>query len=381
MAAEVDPQARNELFTRMSGIRVASRLLVRSLTRLTETANGGAAATADSALREAALKEAVTSCKRALEAKQLRQQQTALRGLLDGNPSLHCYAEDAWAVADDISELLNRWPEASGANNSPDAAAICASAKDADAILAEIILHCSKVTVPEEVEEELIFLRVGKPLDFNDAFAELLPNAEQRKRVLSGLKHKRIGGWVDVGAGLIYRLSRSRVSRALTCIAPFLLALLAAGLMYGIPTLSLPEDWNLDDHWKLVGAFGLVLLGAVIHLLVENVKQLQTRSVPIVAISDGVYWLNLRWLGLSLTVLWALVVAIALRVAGVESSDEGIPLYIAAGYSLDSVAGLVLTRFDSTAGVLLRKLNKQLEVPPDGGASGAGKAVGAGTTA
>jgi hypothetical protein len=374
-----DPLARDELFTRVSGVRVTSRLLLRTLAALTEAAEKYAPATSGSTMREAALKEALARGQKALDAKQLATQQSALRKLLEDHPSLHGYAEDTWAVVNDISGLLDRWPKAP-AGSAPDAAATIAAAKDSAAILTDVVLHCSKVTVPEEVEEQLIYLRVGKPLDFDDAFEEQLPDTEQRKRVLSGLKHKRIGGWVDVGAGLIYRLPRSTVARVLTCIAPFLLALLAAALMYGVPTLSLPSDWNLNKRWELVGAFGLVLLGAVIHLLVENVKQMQTRSLPIVAISDGIYWLNLRWLGLALTVLWALVVAIGLRVAEVGPNDEGIALYIAAGYSLDSVAGLVLTRFDSTAGVLLKKVNKQLEVPGDQSASGKGQAAAATAT-
>lgn len=366
MGREGETGARNALFSRVCVIRAAAQMLIEDLAALRKAAERAGRADKSSTAGKKQLEGAVKQFETGLEAKDPREHQAALRELLDDNHGLRRYAEDAAKVVYGLSRFSDRW----GRDERPESGAVLTAVEDCTAILGEVVFHCSLVTVPGEVEEELISLRVGKALDFNESFKEKLPDAARRKRILTNLKHKRIGGWVDVREGLIYRLPRSSTARVLTCIAPFVLALLAATLMYGLPTLDLPGAWHLGGEndeattrWQLVGAFGLVLLGVVLHLLVENIKQLQTRSVPIVAISDGVYWLNLRWLGLVLTVLWALVVAIGLRVSGVGPNDEGIPLFIAAGYSLDSVAGLVLTRFDSISGPWLRQVNEKLKAP------------------
>jgi hypothetical protein len=44
-----------------------------------------------------------------------------------------------------------------------------------------------------------------------------------------------------------------------------------------------------------------------------------------------------------------------LRIAGVETSGDDLPLYLAAGYSLDSVAGLFFTCFDASASTGLKR--------------------------
>lgn len=373
MAGEtLEATAHTKLFTQLSRVRVEAGSLLGALGDLTDATEPKGHA----GLAEGALEEAVRTWIGALDTAKLDEKRAGLTDLLNGEDDLHGFAEDAWSVVNALSRLRDRWPP--GVAGKVDAASLATSAKDSGKILREVVYYCSRVTIPTEVEEQLETLHVGKPLDFNATFKPKLPSAAQRKQILAGLKNRRIGGWVDDGAGLIYKLSRDAPTRVLTCIAPFLLAALAAGFMYLIPTFGLPGDWNLGNpRWQLVGAFGLVIAGAVIHLLVENVKQLQSRSVPIVAITDGVYWLNLRWIGLSLTVLWALVVAIGLRAIGLESTGaEGVGSYLAAGYSLDSVAGLVLTRFDSSAGVLLRKVNAQVTGDENGnGADGGAPAA------
>ena len=357
--------ARTKLFTQITNVRVEAGALLRALDSLEATVAtpGHTSETVQSAA------DAWTS---ALSTAGLDTTRTELSELLGGDFDLHDLAEDTWSVVKSLSQLQDLWP----AEHPTDTASLLLAVKETRRILRKVIYHCGEITVPVEVKEQLETLRVGKPLDFEASFKSKIPRPTQRSQILAELKNQRIGGWVDEGAQLIYRLSAGAGARFLTCIAPFALALLGAGLMYLIPTFSLPVAWNLGDRWQLAGAFGLVLSGAVIHLLVENIKQLQSRSVPIVAITDGIYWLNLRWIGLSLTVLWALVVAIGLRVIGFDSvGSEGVGAYIAAGYSLDSVAGLVLTRFDSSAGVLLRKVNDQVTGAKTPGGEGAGEAA------
>lgn len=374
MGEEASSEARDTLFSQVSTIRGTAQLLLDDLATLRKVAVEVAQEPSASSPGRARLLAAVDQYKTGLDAKRLEERRTGLDKQLAGTHRLRKFSENSSKVADYLQAFCNNWP----AKMKPQPGPVLVAIDDGSAILDKVVFHCSLVTVPDEVKDELSSLRVGKPLDFEDAFKEKLPDAQRRRRILSNLKHQQIDGWVDVGKGLIYRLPRSSTAQVVTCIAPFVVALLAAGLMYAVPSFGLPSDWHLEDKWGLVAIYLLVLLGVVLHLIVENLKQMQTQSVPIVAFSDGVYWLNLHWLGLVWTVVLTLVVAIALRVAGVESNSEGIPLYVAAGYSVDSVAGLVLTRFDSAAGTWLRKVNEQIEPPKQPAPKGAAKAATSG---
>lgn len=366
-------EARDTLFSQVSTIRGAAQLLLDGLATLRKVAVEVAQEPSASAPGRARLGAAVEQYKTSLETMRLEERRTELERQLAGTHTLRKFSENSSKVADYLQAFCNSWPR----KTKPQAGPVLVAIDDGSAILDKVVFHCSLVTVPDEVKDELSSLRVGKPLDFEDAFKEKLPDAKRRRRILSNLKHQQIDGWVDVGKGLIYRLPRSSTAQVATCIAPVAVALLAAGLMYAIPSFGLPSDWHLNngDEWALVAVYLLVALGVALHLIVENLKQMQTNSVPIAAFSDGLNWVSLHWLGLVWTVILTLAVALALRILGVQSDGEGIPLYIAAGYSLDSVAGLVLTRFDNATGTWLRKLNEQIEPPKQPAPKGATNAA------
>jgi hypothetical protein len=96
-----------------------------------------------------------------------------------------------------------------------------------------------------------------------------------------------------------------------------------------------------------------VLLGVVAHLLVENVKLSQARETPILAIGALVDWLHLRWAAIGGTFFAILVTVLGLRLTlDEETLEEGWEttlLFFFAGYSVDSVAGIFLTRFGTSA--------------------------------
>jgi hypothetical protein len=368
----VDPEgARGKLFTRVSRIRVESRSLIGALKKLEEAAKPTGDGSRDSSLAQGALGDAVTTWHAALAAAALGRRAKELEEVLDGDSDLHDYAEGGWGAANGLSRLLDRWPAkaAQPCKTELDRTAIAVTAKESTAILNGVIFECCKVTIPDEVEEKLIEMRVGKALEFHAVFDDTLPDPAQRGEILSLLKHRQIGGWVEPATGFIYRVWRSRAGRIATCVAPFVVALLTGCALYGFASLSLADNWDyLKDGWQLVGAYGLVLAGAAFHLLIENLKQNQTKSAPILAVTDLVYWLNLRWVGLLLTIAWVVVVTIGLRAAGVEEDGE-LSIYFFGGYSLDSIAGLVLTRFNSSAEAAQAALTKQL-TPAAAGATG-----------
>ncbi|HYP54752.1 MAG TPA: hypothetical protein VEQ41_00405 [Solirubrobacterales bacterium] len=338
------------LLVHVSGIRVAASKLLDQLTKLAAAAGPGAG--------DDALAEALRQAQRALAARELARRETTLRRMLEAEPDLQRYADDAWAVADGLRELPAVWPHAA---STAGAGSVAASIKEARKILEDVVLHSSLITMPTEVRQELDVLRVGKSLDFHRVFAAELPNAKQRQQILDHLKLTKICGWVDPASGLIYRLPRTTAARVFACLAPFLVALLAGAALWSFGFIDVPDWETLESSGQLLGAYGLVLAGAVVHLGIESLKQAQSRSAPILAISDGIYWLILRWPWLALTVVSIVVVTIGMRASGMGSDGDELTLYLFAGYSLDSVLGLVLTRFDSRSAAALGRLEKQLK--------------------
>ncbi len=73
-----------------------------------------------------------------------------------------------------------------------------------------------------------------------------------------------------------------------------------------------------------------------------------------------------------------IVVVIGLRVSGVGDDDADLGLYIAAGYSVDSIAGLFLTRFDTGAKKALKGVEKQIEGQNGNGGGGGSNGAGPG---
>jgi hypothetical protein len=362
---------RDKLFTRISRVRVSAQSLLGSLEKLGDAAKRGGGGRTMLSVAESGLRDAMTRWQAAIDTAELGTQCTELETQLNGDEDLHKYAEAAWAALAGASELLDRWPEGGKpCEGCLDPAAIVLTVEESTTILRRIVYECSKVTVIDEVKERLLTLRVGKALDFHAVFKTKLPDLAQRKGLLEELKNQKFGGWVEVSTGLIYRLPGTRLGIVLACFAPLLFGLLAGAGLYGFSSLDLPSSWDkLGDGWALLGVYGLVMLGVAAQLLVENVKQSLTGSVKILAITDTTYWLALRWVGLSQTVIAAVIVTIGLRLTNVHGSDEGLALCIAAGYSVDSVAGVFLTRFHSMAVSDLEVLNEQLgngEESPNG---------------
>lgn len=367
MAVESWETRWGKLFTQVSRVRVDARSLLAPLKKLAEVAKPTGKASSQPEVARSALGDAITAWYTALETVDVRLRARELEDVLNGEEDFHGYAEGSWGAVNGFSRLLDLWPGKPVQEcGNVDPALILVKVEESIAILNEVIFACCKVTIPDEVEEKLETIRVGKELDFHGVFDDTLPNTAQRVEILELLKHRQLGGWVNPTTGVIYRISRGTGARVVTCLAPFVVAILVGAALYGFASLSFANEWDfLSDRWELVGAYGLVLAGAVFHLLVENLKASQTRLAPLLAVTDFVYWLNLRWVGLLATILWVVVVTIGLRTAGIEGSGELSACFFA-GYSLDSVAGLVLTRFEGSAELEQRRLAEELAAAPAG---------------
>lgn len=361
-----DTRLIEELFSRIERIRAKVNCLSADIETLEVAATGQPAGEPTKALGAA-----IATSRDALAASGIREHRDFLAKTLTDNPELERYAAGVEELYCALERMLTAWPAANAAS----ADAVITACKATAQRLATARDRAAQLTIPREVPRKLEGMRVGKALNFNGEFKEELPDSEHLAKVLAGLEPYDIGGVVDVKAGLIYKMSTNKAYRVFTYFAPLLALLAGAALLVGIANLrhlgvNFPDAWKLTDAHQLIGVYLLVLGGAVIHLLIENVKQMQMRSVPILVISDGLDWLHLRWVGVSLMVVPILVTEIGMRVIGVPSGADQPGLWVLAGYSADSIAGMLLTRFDSAAGVWLKEASGQLKgvSSPSGGA-------------
>jgi hypothetical protein len=89
-----------------------------------------------------------------------------------------------------------------------------------------------------------------------------------------------------------------------------------------------------------------VSAGAIFHLAVEWWKRTKDRgALPIFVAARGIIWLHLRSIALSLGVVFILITTLGLHAI---SKDDAVTALFA-GYGIDSIAGLFLTRFESSA--------------------------------
>ncbi|HEV2789867.1 MAG TPA: hypothetical protein VGV69_01035, partial [Solirubrobacterales bacterium] len=284
-----------------------------------------------------------------------------LERIEDEFPQLQVYGDRTGEVRNAIEEVVSDWPRPGSTDLTTIKTAIERSSKHLD----KAILGCFQMTIPADVQWRLSKFPVGKAFNFEHAYEDKVPGKSTRERILGELEQREVWGWVDLKEGLIYKISPERRIRILTYLAP-LFSVLAAVLALvlvpaGLERLGVDlSGLHLDDTEATVAAFLLVLSGAVIHLVVENVKQFQMDSAPIVAIGNLLDWMHLRWAGISLMVLPILVIAVGMRTL-VESTPDQVATYVLAGYSADSVAGLFLTRFNSSAGASVKGLIKRLK--------------------
>ena len=363
--------ADNAGFARLLGraqrARVDAQDLLAALRRLSQ------AIVHDSATGEGSAETAGASAEAELAGKPLAAHMTAIEEVLNANPEVDQAVGDvAWRIYGDLKEAQRRFPK------SVDASTMAAIA-DTEARLERIEADAASLTVGNRLSEHLQLMGVGKALDFDAAFADEVPDPDKRQRLLEWLAayEHGFGGVVDVGRGLVYKVSRSKFWRVMSYLSPLIFALLAGGFLFLVGSLDnlgvgLADDWHLNNRGQLVSAYLLVLAGAILHLVVENIKQKQSEEVPILAIGDALEWLHLRWAGIALSLIPVVIVVIGLRVMGVGEDESDLGLYLAAGYSVDSIAGLFLTRFDTGAKKALRRLSKDIEGRGGGDGDGGG---------
>ncbi len=211
------------------------------------------------------------------------------------------------------------------------------------------------ITAADEAEDALEGRRVGSVVAMADLFPELKGNLEWQKRLAARLKVRAPRLFVDDERGYLYVESRTLMARIATYLAPLLWAALGAAVVLAPHWLGLRLDAKQDfwSGWRdPLGAYALVLGGVVLHLLVAAQKEIQSKSGAPLPLGNPLDWLNTRWASIALTFVWAVVVVFGLAItepSGAKLDGNGAWLFVFAGFSVDSVAGLFLARFDVAA--------------------------------
>ena len=329
---------RHRMFDGLLSVRADAQSL---LTRLDAIDKAGALV--DASVRDAQILVTVREGLALFGRRKLVEHWRKIETAREEDPSLGAEWGDALEIIlNAIEDLQDAWPR------SPDPAQALAETTRARALLVEIFTEAAKLTIPGRLKEHLSQRSTGRALDFNATFEDELPDPEVRKAFMKELQEyegRSFNGVIDVERGMVYVTSPVRWKRALSCLAPLITAVMLGGVLYGVSALDI--DWPLASSEPLLEGYVLVLLGMVVHLLVENVKQFEM-GTRIVVVGDKLTWMHLRWVALCWSIVPAAVTAVGLRFGGVPGADDW-ETYLFAGYAADSIAGLFLTRYADSA--------------------------------
>ncbi len=232
--------------------------------------------------RKAELKAAISEAKALLASKPIDEHIREIDEILNDDDSVaEAVGDPAWRIHGDLEEARRLFGEIAADDST------LASVNATRAKLERIQADAAELTIPKRLREHLDGMPVGKALGFHATFADELPDRGQRQALLERLSgyESVFGGVVDAKNGLVYKVSRSKTWRVLSYFSPLIFTVLAGGFLFLVGSLDnfgidLSDDWHLNNRGKLLSAFILVLTGAVIHLIVENIEQLQSTRYP-----------------------------------------------------------------------------------------------------
>jgi hypothetical protein len=221
--------------------------------------------------------------------------------------------------------------------------------------LDDIIYTCLSNTMTADINDRLPNLQIGQPLDVAFIWADELPRSpDLRKRLILEVAQEQgviSCGVVDADKGLIYRIAASPKQRrkSLWHVAGLILLglLLPIGAAYAGVWLSSwpyqPAKWS-----TLVANYVLLFAGAAGHLLIDALKQKRGQPASCFAAMDNwLLWVHVREMSLLYSILWADLGFVLLTGTIHDLDWRGA---FAAGYSIDSITDLFLSRFETLIG-------------------------------
>lgn len=270
--------------------------------------------------------------------------------LADARTSDGDVTDDLTAMENAWERTLAAWPTAPDQPDELDMPAVRRQIAITQRYLDELVYIAARVTIPARLVESLARLRVGGTLDFHYSFADELPSAEDRLRLLEFLARYpgSFNGVIDTQTGLIRRVASTRLRRAGSYVLMLLAVLGGATLVVGLTMVGgdAASGWRFTPERlpELLGAYFALIIGALVHVGVDAIKQYRSNkdSSRLLALEDMVLWGHVHETGILVSIVSLWVVLIGL----VAFLDE-VPLYTAflAGYSWDSLLDVFLARF------------------------------------
>lgn len=218
--------------------------------------------------------------------------------------------------------------------------------------LDDVIYICLANTMSPDINDRLPNLEIGQSLDLASFYGEDFPrNPKLCKSLILGLAQEQAviqSGVIDVDSGVIYRIATTAKERSESMWR--ILGLFLVGLVLA-PSLalagSLLPSWPIPtSHWSnLLANYVFLFLGTLSHTLVGALKQKRTQTKPrFAAMDDWRLWLHVHEKQVTYATLWA-DVGFLLLTFMVRDLDWRAAFL--AGYSIDSVTDLFLSRFES----------------------------------
>jgi len=200
--------------------------------------------------------------------------------------------------SDSIARLSNLWQQLlstsilSAPRNDIDADVIIKELTVCDELCHRIIAYVGQLTIPARLNAMLANAWTGYLLPFHDLFADELPRAEDRQRLLrylASVPGVLVGGVVEPENGLIFPYHRSPWKRAAVCLS---LLLFVVGATAGFALLGYwpgMSEYSTLHAGDLVLNWLLVIAGGLVHLAVDRNKASSGQaSVPISHLSTAI---------------------------------------------------------------------------------------------
>ena len=290
-------------------------------------------------------------------------------------------------IGDEVDRISLAWAEAIRTVAAIDAMlnGVAAAKADLDLLAASVrvlrdalrtvIVATASITIPSRLNQFLDETSVGRSLSFESLFVDELPNAADRAEVLRRIAEvpAAIHGVVDVTSGSIIAIS-SRKSRRRQSYLWEAGALLAGGVLAYFALAFIRGYLVLDGkglHAAGDGAASLASLvtllvvfaaGAAFHFVVDLVKAQQGSigAPQWMAVADWLLWLHARELKVisSILTLWIVFVGILVFYPGGGLPDPQTAFF--GGFAFDSLADVIIKRFDSLSSSQLKTLSSSL---------------------
>lgn len=240
-------------------------------------------------------------------------------------------------------------------------------AKDTIKSLDGIIYHAALLTIPGRLNQHLEQLRIGQKLDFDATFKDEVDNADDRRKILEYLSARPMvirNGIIDVANGVVYHASSSYARRrlsyiyiALAVIVGALLAALVANMRewFGVTNWPIEEGRTLE----LVSGYAFVILGGLIHLGVDGLKQARAgQNRTLLAVEDWLLWIHIHEVDILVGVFSLWVGFFGLLTVSPAEINWETAFFI--GYSIDSFIDLFLQRFNNNKNAAITVVTQQL---------------------